>query len=115
MSLVIFDLIQTFGNYAIGGLYRLLLPWIPYGYISLLMAFWSILVPDKETVATFWTHMRVPGAFLALVVMLCIIRLFYWSYLDMADPEDEIEATIDLPMNVSKINFHGESPPNESG
>ena len=75
-----------------------------------MIAFWSILSPDKGVIPTFWTHLRVPAAFVGLVVMMCTIRLFYWAYLDMADPDDTIQAPVDLPMNVSKIQLPSPSP-----
>ena len=92
------------------GVSRLLLPWLPYGYISLLIGFWSILNPEKGIVPTFWTHLRVPAAFMGLVAMMCTIRLFYWAYLDMVDPDDDIQTTVELPMNVSKIQLPSTSP-----
>ena len=92
------------------GVARLLLPWLPYGYISLLIGFWSILNPEKGIVPTFWTHLRVPAAFMGLVAMMCTIRLFYWAYLDMVDPDDDIQTTVELPMNVSKIQLPSTSP-----
>ena len=30
--------------------------------------------------------MRVPAAFLALVAMLCTVRLFFWAYLELEEP-----------------------------
>ena len=75
-----------------------------------MIAFWSILSPYKGVIPTFWTHLKVPAAFVGLVVMMCTIRLFYWAYLDMADPDDDIQAPADLPMNVSKIQLPSPSP-----
>ena len=31
-------------------------------------------------------HLRVPAAFLALVAMLCTVRLFFWAYLELEEP-----------------------------
>ena len=67
---------------------RLLLPWIAYAYIALMVRGICFIILKNVKVA-FWTllvgpaiapigHLRIPTAFAVLILIMCLIRLFYW-------------------------------------
>jgi len=72
-----------------------------------MIAFWTVLAgPMGDPLGS----ARLPASLLVFVIMLCVIRLFYWTYLDMSDDtEDNLDSTnrgTNLSMSVFKIQIN---------
>jgi len=68
-----------------------------------MIAFWTVL---SGPMGDPFGKARLPVSLALFVAMLCVIRLFYWSYLDLAEEMDDNMDPANLSMSVFKIQIN---------